>query len=68
MYFNYHRYLKKKIKNNELVKWEFINNYKNLGYVMLLYFNDGKVYPVRKENIVIYLDFIENQFNKKEDF
>lgn len=34
MYFNYHGYLKKKIKNNQLVKWEFVDEYKNLGYVI----------------------------------
>lgn len=64
MYFNYHGYLKKKIKNNQLVKWEFVDGYKNLEYVMLLYFNNGKVYPIKKENIVIYLDFIKENFNK----
>lgn len=65
MYFNYHGYLKKKIKNKQLVKWEFVSDYKTLGYVMLLYFNDEKVYPIRKENIVIYLDFIKENFTDK---
>ncbi len=59
MYFNYHGNIKKKIKEQKLSHYEFRDDYKNLGYVLLLYFNDGKVYPIHKENIVLYMEYIE---------
>ncbi len=65
MYFNYHGNIKKKIKEQKLSHYEFRDDYKNLGYVLLLYFNDGKVYPIRKENIVLYMEYIE-KYSKNE--
>ena len=41
MYYSYHAQIKKKIKNGELVKYEYLDSYKNIGPVLMLYFKDG---------------------------
>lgn len=35
----YHNHIKKRIKNGELVGYEFVDNYNNIGECLLLYFN-----------------------------
>lgn len=37
--YSYHNTIKKRIKNGELVGYDYVNNYKNIGECLLLYFN-----------------------------
>lgn len=62
MYYNYHGIIKKKIKENKLIKIEFVEKYKNIKNVMLLYFNDGTIYPIREHRFLEYSIFL-NQIN-----
>ena len=41
----YHNIIKKRIKNGELVSYEYIENYKNIGECLLLHFN---TYPFER--------------------
>ena len=63
MYYNYHGIIKKKIKENKLVNIEFKNQYKNIKNVMLLYFNDGTVYPIREHRFLEY-SILLNKINE----
>ncbi len=63
MYYNYHGIIKKKIKNNELVKVEYKEKYKKLNNVLLLYFKDGKVYPIREHRFLEYSILLKKYFN-----
>lgn len=67
MYYNYHGIIKKKIKENKLVNIEFKDKYKNIKNVMLLYFNDGTVYPIREYRFLEYSILLNKYFNKKDD-
>ena len=41
--------------NNELIKYEYINRYKNISPCLLLHFNtDPKVRPIRKHRFLEY--------------
>lgn len=35
----YHNKIKQRIKNGELIDYEFVSDYKNIGECLLLYFN-----------------------------
>ena len=51
----YHNKIKQRIKNNELIKYEYINRYKNISPCLLLHFNtDPKVRPIRKHRFLEY--------------
>ncbi len=44
----YHNKIKQRIKNGELVDYEFVDNYKNIGECLLLFFNtEPYVRPIR---------------------
>ena len=45
-YFNYHAKIKNKIKNGELEKFEFVDEYNNIKPALVLHFCDGKVFPM----------------------
>lgn len=63
MYYNYHGIIKKKIKNNELIKIEFKDKYNHINNVMLLYFKDGSIYPIREHKFFEY-SIIINKYYK----
>ena len=67
MYYNYHGIIKKKIKENKLVNIEFKEKYKNINNVMLLYFNDGTVYPIREHQFLEYSILLNNYYNNIND-
>lgn len=58
MYFSYHNVIKNKIKNGLLVSSEIIENYKNIGRVMMLYFKDDTKYFIREYAWYLYKDLI----------
>ena len=61
----YHNTIKKRIKNKELIGYEFLENYKNIGECLMLYF---KTYPferpVRPHKYIEYTDILE-QWDQK---
>ena len=58
MYYSYHNHIKRKIKENKLVRIEYLDSYKNIGKVMIFYFNDGSKYPIREYAWYLYKDLI----------
>ena len=58
MYYNYHRTVKNKIKKGLLLNIEYLENYPNIGKVILLFFKDGTKYPIREERFADYFAFI----------
>lgn len=66
----YHNLNKKRIKNGELTGYEYINDYKNIGECLLLYFNTPPFErPVRPYKYFEYTDILiqwekENGINK----
>ena len=51
----YHNKIKQRIKNNELVKYEYIDMYKNISPCLLLHFSTApKVRPIRKHRFDEY--------------
>ncbi|AXT20095.1 hypothetical protein D7030_02965 [Flavobacteriaceae bacterium AU392] len=51
----YHNKIKQRIANNELVKYEFIECYKDISPCLLLYFNtEPYVRPIREHRFEEY--------------
>ncbi len=65
MYYSYHGQIKKKIKNGELDKYEFLDSYKNIGRVLMLYFKDGTKKYVREYRFIEYYPYLEEMNSKK---
>lgn len=63
-YFNYHARVKKLIIEGHLVDFEIVENYKKIGKVMLLVFDNNKPIPIREYRFEEYSDLI-NEFLKK---
>ena len=58
MYYSYHNNIKRKIKNGELKKYQFIDNYKNVGPVLMLYFKDGSKKFIREYRWIEYYNIL----------
>lgn len=55
----YHNQIKKRIKNNELVGYEFVDDYPGIGKALVLYFSTNPYkWPVRPEKYVEYVDVL----------
>ena len=51
----YHNKIKQRIKNRELVHYEYVDNYKMISPCLLLYFStDPTVKPIRKHRFEEY--------------
>ncbi len=51
----YHNRIKQRISNNEMVKYEFVEKYKNISPCLLLYFNtEPYVRPIREHRFEEY--------------
>ena len=47
--FPYHNQIKKRIRNNELVDYEYVESYKKIKPCLLLYFNtEPRTRPIRE--------------------
>ena len=63
----YHNLNKKRIKNGELIYFEFVSNYKNIGECMLLHFSSPPfTRPVRPEKYAEYFELL-SKHKKQED-
>lgn len=55
----YHNTIKKRIKNGELVSFEYVDNYKDIGECLLLHFNTPPFErPIRPHKYHEYKDII----------
>ena len=55
----YHNLNKKRIKNGELIGYEFVKNYKEIGECLLLYFNSPPFErPIRPHKYREYSDIL----------
>ncbi len=63
-YFSYHKKLQNKIKNGELVRFEFVDIYHNISPALVLYFSDGTVFPVRDYMFEEYYPLLFDVKNK----
>lgn len=58
--YSYHNTIKKRIKNGELLGFEYVRNYKNIGECLLLHFNtppfERPIRPYRYSEYQIILD------------
>jgi len=57
----YHNKIKQRIKNNELIKYEYLDKYKDISPCLLLYFNtEPKTRPIREHRFGEYEEIINN--------
>ena len=65
-YFDYHAKIKKIIKNFELKAYFFDKEYKNIGFAMVLCF-ENKIYPIREEKFFEYFELIGDYYQIKQE-
>lgn len=55
----YHNRIKQRIKNNELVRYEYVEKYKNISPCLLLYFStEPTIRPIREHRFKEYEAFL----------
>ena len=56
-----HNKIKQRIRNRELVKYEYVDKYKDISPCLLLYFNtDPNLRPIRKHKFEEYQALLDN--------
>ena len=65
MYYSYHNMIRKKINEGKLIKYEYKERYKNISPVLLLYFKDGSIYPIREYAWFKYNKYLKGVDNRK---
>ena len=63
MYYSYHNIIKRKIKDGKLIGYEYRDRYKKIEPVLILYFDDGSIYPIRE-----YVWYKQKKKNGKRRF
>ena len=61
-YFNYHAKIERKIKEGKLKKYYFVNNYKNIGFALVLNFDNAE-FPIREHKFEHYFNLIGLYYN-----
>jgi len=57
--YSYHNRIKQRIKNNELIGYEFVDNYKKISPCLLLRFDtEPKLRPVREYRFDMYNEIL----------
>lgn len=68
----YHNKIKQRIKNGELIKYEFVERYKNISPCLLLHFStEPHVRPIREHRFSEYKQILPDfdaLFDKNTDF
>jgi hypothetical protein len=60
----YHNKIKQRIKNRELVDYEYVDRYKNISPCLLLYFStEPKIKPIRKHRFEEYEKILKGIYN-----
>lgn len=63
----YHNKIKQRIKNHELVRYEYVKRYKSISPCLLLYFNsEPKIRPIREHRFEEYENILKGVSNKIE--
>lgn len=57
-YYNYHAMVQKKISDGKLVSYKIVDKHNSISPAMLLYFNDGKVFPIRQHKWDEYFEIM----------
>ena len=58
----YHNKIKKRIRNQELVRYEYVDKYKDISPCLLLYFTtEPKIRPIREHRFLEYEKLLENK-------
>jgi len=61
----YHNKIKQRIKNKELINYEYVNKYKNISPCLLLHFTtDPKIRPIREHRFEEYEQFFKSLKNE----
>jgi hypothetical protein len=61
----YHNRIKQRIKNNELVRYEYVNEYKSISPCLLLhFFTEPKIRPIREHRFKEYEALLDEQMKK----
>ena len=61
----YHNKIKQRIKNNKLVKYEYLDKHKGISPCLLLYFNtEPKIRSIREHRFKEYEEIINNVVKK----
>jgi hypothetical protein len=61
-YFNYHAKAKKLIKNGDLVRYEFVDDWNGIKPVLVLYFKNANPMPIREYRWDEYLPLLNSSF------
>jgi hypothetical protein len=65
----YHNKIKQRIANNELIKYEYVDRYKNISPCLLLYFKtEPYVRPVREHRFSEYEEILKSLSGLKLDY
>lgn len=64
-YFDYHAKVKKLVKEGKLSGYYFDKQYKKIGFVLVLVF-DEKKYPIREDRFEEYFDLIGEFYDTKQ--
>ena len=58
----YHNKIKKRIRNQELVRYEYVDKYKDISPCLLLYFTtEPKIRPIREHRFLEYEKLLEHK-------
>lgn len=56
----YHNKIKQRINDNELVRYEYVDNYKNISPCLLLHFStEPKIRPIREHRFKEYEEILK---------
>ncbi len=60
--YHYYNKIKQRIKNKELIRYEYLEKYKNISPCLLLYFDtEPKTRPIRSPRFKEYEEFLLNE-------
>ena len=64
----YHNKIKQRIQNGELLKYEYVDKYKNIAPCLVLYFStEPFVRPIREHRFEEYENLFKSMKNKKSE-
>ena len=62
MYFNYHAKAKKLISSGNLINYKIFKNWNGICPALVLFFNNHKPMPIRREKWNDYFKYINNYY------
>lgn len=62
----YHNKIKQRIKNGELLRFEYVDKYKNISPCLVLYFDtEPHVKPIREHRFAEYEELLKNSTRER---